>query len=260
MAERGQSPSCVALSRVELNGSQLESFEEKGPSIAEDKHSASSLERCKEKKSIKDTRGLLEQIILKHAVSKGIINSPDATDEEKATISRRILNDKRARWRNIFSQWPRDPKGKCITPLTGNSPNALANGKMVHNTNVQLWGATLFDFYSVKPLPESIDLAFSSGSKLAAWMKDNGEDHAKNQLEFAENEDDPYLIPPYEITGLIQDTDREYSTSDEKGWIRDEQDVDVNGTREKENTETEYWRVPQPVGLSSILFFSLRIY
>ena len=67
------------------------------------------------------------------------------------------------------------------------------------------WGATLFDVYSVKPLPESKDLTYSSGSKLAAWMKANGED---NQLEFAENEEDRYLILPYEITGLIQDADR----------------------------------------------------
>ena len=246
MAEPEQSSIGVTL--VEATS---QSFEEKGPSIAEDKL---SLEHWKEKKQIKDTKELLEEFILEHAMSKEIISSSDTTDEEKETNRRRILYAKTTRWRIIFSEWPRDPVGKYTVSLAENS----ALGKMAPN-NADLWGATLFDFFYVKPLPESKDLIFSSGSKLAAWMKANGEDHAKNHLEFVENEEDPYLILPYEITRLIQDTDRrEQSIGDKKSWIRDEQVKDVIGNRETKNKEREHWRVPQPVGLSTILF--LRIY
>ena len=246
MDEPGQSSSDAAT--------ESQSLEKKGPFIVKDKFSASSFERWKGEGTIEDTKELLIRIVLKQAMSKAIISSPDATDEEKATDRLRLLNAKTTRWRTIFSQWPRDPKGKCTTSLAESS----APGKMVHN-NAQLWGATLFDFYHVKSLPESVDNILLSGSKLAAWMKANGENYAKNQLEFAKNEDDPYLILPYEITELIQDTDRwDQSMEDKKSWIRDEQNKDVIENRESKNKEREYWQVPQPVGLSAIPF--LHIY
>ena len=216
--------------------------------VAQDNSSSVPSLDEEKKKSIKDSKVYLEHIILKLAKTKEKINSPDATDKEKATRRQRILNAKSTRWRIIFSNWPRDSKRQDLTPLAGGDS---AVGKMAPN-NIQIWGATLFDFYYVKPLPESMDFPFWSGSKLAAWMKANGEDYAKKQLKFAENEEDPYLIHPYEITGLIQDTDRwEQSTGDKRSWIRDdEQDKDVSG-----NEEREYWQVPQPVGLSIIFFF-----
>ena len=249
IAQPEQSTNGDAL--VETIGSQ--SVEKKGPSIAEDKSSVPSLEcweEKKKKKSIKDTKEFLEEIILKYAMwKKEIVSSPDdTTDEEKETNRQRILNAKSTRWRIIFSKWPRDPKIQDISPLAGDS----ALGKMAPNTgDIQLWGATLFDFYYVKPPLESKNFPFSSGSRLAAWMKANGEDYAKKQLEFAETEEDPYLILPYEITGLIQNsTDRcEQSTGVKKSWIRDEEDKDAIG-----NGERKYWQVPQPVGLSIILF------
>jgi hypothetical protein len=203
-------------------------------------------ERWKEKKLIKDEKEFLEQIILKHAKSEEIIDSPDATDEEKAANRQRILNAKTTRWRIIFSQWPRNPEGKRITPknLSGSSAESI---------NAHPWGATLFDFYSVKPLPESTNLAFSSGSTLAAWMKANGEDYAKNLLEFTENEEDPYLIHPYEITGLIQDTDQ--SVDDKKSWIRVVEKE--KGKSKKMRVQREHWQVPQPVRFSTILFLCI---
>ena len=249
IAQPEQSTNGDAL--VEAIGSQ--SVEKKEPSIAEDKSSVPSLEcweEKKKKKSIKDTKEFLEEIILKYAMwKKEIVSSPDdTTDEEKKTNRQRILNAKSTRWRIIFSKWPRDPQRQDISPLAGDS----ALGKMAPNTgDIQLWGATLFDFYYVKPPLESKNFPFSSGSRLAALMKANGEDYAKKQLEFAETEEDPYLILPYEITGLIQNsTDRcEQSTGVKKSWIRDEEDKGVIG-----NGERKYWQVPQPVGLSIILF------
>jgi hypothetical protein len=222
------------------------SFEKKTLPITDDKSPPSNAGKEK-KKPIKDKKELLEHIILKHATSKKLIGSPDATDEEKAENRQRILNAKTTRWRIIFSKWPRDPKGKFITPTNS------ALGKMAPN-NAQLWGATLFDFYTVNRLPETKNLVtLSSGSKLAAWMKANGEDYAKNQLEFAEDEDDPHLILPYEITKLIHLADS-MQPHNKKSWIRDEQDQDVIGKEKEKNKERECWQVPQPVCLSTILF------
>jgi hypothetical protein len=203
-----------------------------------------------EHKQIKTKQEFLEDMILRHATRTKVTSAPDATDEEKAADRLRVLNDRTTRWRNIFLDWPRDPKGKAITPENS------ALGKMAPN-NSQLWGATLFDFYSTRRFPDIMNLVtFSSGSKLAAWMKANGEHYAKDQLEFAENEEDPHLVLPYEITGLIQDFDV-MNTADmpDKSWIRDEQDegegVGENrkGKGKGKEKEREYWQVPQPVRL-----------
>ena len=236
MVKPAQSSECVEL--IEATGSQ--SLVKKG-SFAED---TSFL------RSWKETKGLLEQIILKEAMSK------DTTDEEleKASNRRRILYAKTTRWRLVFSKWPY-PNGKDI--LSPAESSAL--GKMAPN-NIEIWGATLFDFYHVKSLPESVDNILLSGSKLAAWMKANGENYAKNQLEFAKNEDDPYLILPYEITELIQDTDRweDESMGDKKSWIRDEH-VNRNRKRKRKNKEREHWQVPQPVSSLNYPFFGAYI-
>ena len=251
MDEPGQSSSSSDVALVKAFGG-FQSFEKKGPSItdSEDKSSTSSIEHWKEKKQIKDTKEILERIILKHAMSQELesIGSPDATDDEEEALNRRsILNAKSTRWRIIVSKWPRDPKRKYNTPPAKNSLSAL--GKKAPN-NAQIWGATLFDFYYVKPLPdsESEDHILSSGRALAAWMKENGEDYAKNQLNFAENEEDPYLILPYQITGLIQDADRwEQPMDDKRSWIRDGQE---KGKRKRKNKKRKYWQVPQPICLS----------
>jgi hypothetical protein len=213
---------------------------------------SSSSNTIHEHKRIKTRQEFLEDMILRHATRNKAISSPDATDEEKAADRLRILNARTTRWRAIFLAWPRDPKGKYITPENS------ALGKMAPN-KAQLWGATLFNFYSTRRFPDLMNLmTFSSGSKLAAWMKENGEDYAKDQLEFAENEKDPHIVLPYEITGLIQNYDS-MNTEDmpDRSWIRDEGES-VNGKRKREEKgkekEREYWQVPQPVRLQPSLF------
>ena len=253
MAEPEQSLSGVTTMLVEEIGSQSLEKKEQSiphsddmiidiiPSSSESLAASLTLERsgCKEKKTIKDEKEFLKQVNLKFKTRIKIIDSSDATDEEKERKRQRLWNEETIRWRFIFSKWPRDP-------------NSLADISSLNQQ--QHWGATLFDFYSVKLLvPESQHRTFSSGRNLAAWMKANGEDYAKDQLEFAENEEDPYLIHPYEITGLIQDTDQ--SMDGKKGWIRDEKNKDVVEESESKIEEREYWKVPQPVRLSIILFY-----
>ncbi|KAF8799148.1 hypothetical protein BYT27DRAFT_7121604 [Phlegmacium glaucopus] len=183
---------------------------------------------------IKTKQELLEEIILQFSRYKSPpLVSEDATDEEKRADRERRLNAKSTRWRIIFSSWPRDPKGKNITTESSQP------GKMVPNGS-QIWGATLFDFYSVRRLPNFMHLVtYSSGSKLAAWMKANGEDYAKSHLEFAEREADPHLILPYDISSLIEDGDAIVGL---KSWVRDE-DKSVTG---KGKGKQKDWQVPQP--------------
>lgn len=104
------------------------------------------------------------------------------------------------RKRLVFNSWLRDPKGKDIRPK-----NSFL-GKMTSN-NLQLWGATLNDFYYVQRVPEIKNyLSISTGSKLAAWMKANGELHtAADEIEQAE--ESPKEEPPCDIAGLVEDVD-----------------------------------------------------
>ena len=65
----------------------------------------------------------------------------------------------------------------------------------------------------------------STGSKLAAWMKANGEDYAKEELELAEEEEDPKEIFPCDIAKLVKNAEmrermgvsRMLTESDRKG-------------------------------------------
>ena len=187
-------------------------------------------------------------MILHHANRR--ISSSDATDEEKAAARQSLLNARATRWRSVFFEWPRDPKGKSITP-----ENSVP-GKMAPN-KAQLWGATLFDFYSVRRFPDVMSLiTFSSGSKLAAWMKANGEDYAKSQLKLADSEEDPHMVLPYEITGLIQEGD--VTGMFDRSWIRDD-DNDSTGEKRKskgKEKKREDWQVLQPVCLLDRPFFA----
>ena len=64
----------------------------------------------------------------------------------------------------------------------------------------------------------------STGSKLAVWMKANGEDYAKVELELAD-EEDPKEIFPCDIAKLVEDAEmrermgvlRMLTESDRKG-------------------------------------------
>ena len=73
---------------------------------------------------------------------------------------------------------------------------------------IQHWGAMLFDFYHVQRTPNFAGLQSTSTlSKLAAWMKANGEDYAKEELEQADEEDDPEEIFPCDIAKLVEDAE-----------------------------------------------------
>jgi len=101
--------------------------------------------------------------------------------------------------RVIFRGWPRSPTGKFIL-----STNSLP-GKEAPN-GLQLWGATMFDFYRVRRIPDVPGLStITTGSKLMRWMKANGElDAAKDEIEWAENEEEPKVIEPYPLRKLIE--------------------------------------------------------
>ena len=70
----------------------------------------------------------------------------------------------------------------------------------------------------------------STGSKLAARMKANGEDYAKEELELADEEEDPNEIFPCNIAKLVEDAElrermgisRMLTQSDRKGQRKEE--------------------------------------
>jgi hypothetical protein len=150
------------------------------------------------KRPRKSKQDFFDHLILLHAQYDAPSEvSENATDKEKEANRIRRLQSPNTRHRFVFSTWPRDPKGKPITP--GNSKL----GKMAAN-EIQHWGATLFNFYYVRRMPDFGGLqTTSTGSKLAAWMKANGEDYAKDELEFAEEEEDPEEIFPCDIAKLV---------------------------------------------------------
>ena len=100
--------------------------------------------------------------------------------------------------RFIFRIWPRDPKGQTL--------KETPPGKIAGN-GLPLWGATLYDFYYVQRIPKLPNsLTMSTGSKLGSWTKNIAElKHAKHELEAAEKEPDPVIIPPYKAGEWIRD-------------------------------------------------------
>ena len=68
------------------------------------------------------------------------------------------------------------------------------------------WGATLFDFHHVRRRANFGGLqSTSTRSKLVAWMKANGEDYAKEELERADEEEDPKEIFTCDNAKLVED-------------------------------------------------------
>ncbi|KAF9219164.1 hypothetical protein BS17DRAFT_789925 [Gyrodon lividus] len=100
--------------------------------------------------------------------------------------------------RAVFREWPRDPKGKHILPdpdLKGKStPNELP------------WGATLYDFFIVRRIPEIPNaITKMTGSKLLKVMEKLGElGSAKHEVEWAVMEEDPKIIPVADTKELIE--------------------------------------------------------
>ncbi|KAG6842735.1 hypothetical protein H0H93_003646, partial [Arthromyces matolae] len=116
--------------------------------------------------------------------------APKVAKKKSATLE--LLTGDSSRKRIIFRHWPRAPKGDNITP------NNSLPGKMTPN-GIQLWGSTMFDFYRVMRMVDVPQLStITTGSKLMRWMKEHGElTHAKDEIEFAEMEEDPKIIVPW---------------------------------------------------------------
>ncbi|KAI6125846.1 hypothetical protein EDD16DRAFT_1473993, partial [Pisolithus croceorrhizus] len=80
---------------------------------------------------------------------------------------------------------------------------------VAHN-GILSWGATLYDFYSIEPMPDNpYAITYLSGSRIAAAVRKIGElEHAKDELEWADNEDDPHEIPVAN-TGVLMETNEQ---------------------------------------------------
>jgi len=193
----------------------------------------------KSKRPRKSKQDFLDHPTLLHAQSDTPSKvSENATDKEREADRIRRLQAPTTRRRFVCSTWPRDPKGKEL--FLENSKL----GKMVAN-EIQHWGATLFDFYHVRHTPDSGALqTTSTGSKLAAWMKANGEDYAKEELELAEEEEDPKEIFPSDIAKLVEDAEMR----EQMGISRIESDQE--GERKEEISRpvgSFFLRSPHPV-------------
>ncbi|KAF8552017.1 hypothetical protein OG21DRAFT_1466374 [Imleria badia] len=108
-----------------------------------------------------------------------------------------VVQYPKGRNRFIFRHWPRDPNGKPIVPSD-------IHGKEAGN-DLNLWGATLYDFYFVRRIPSSEHgLTISTGSKLTKVMEAFGElEHAQSEIAWASREADPKEIPAWDPAQAI---------------------------------------------------------
>ncbi|KAL4061993.1 hypothetical protein J3A83DRAFT_4066727, partial [Scleroderma citrinum] len=99
----------------------------------------------------------------------------------------------------IFREWPRDPNGKNL------AAGSKFRGKETPN-GLLSWGATLYDFYCIRPiLQEDCLIAIMSGSHIAATVRAAGETElAANQLAWADREADPCEVPVVDPGRLIE--------------------------------------------------------
>ncbi|KAJ8588562.1 hypothetical protein M405DRAFT_247812 [Rhizopogon salebrosus TDB-379] len=116
-------------------------------------------------------------------------------------VPRYIENIENGKQRIILRQWPRDPNGKRRVNLSSLSGKEAGNG-------LTLWGATLHDFYHVQNIPYGLSKTTSTGSIIAKWMRQAGELTAKDELAFADKEEDPKEIPVVDIGQLITPFER----------------------------------------------------
>ena len=158
---------------------------------------------AKKRVVLKSRQDFLDEMILKNAQHDTPSKlPPSVTLEQIAEERQRRLNALTTRHRVIFSQWPRDPDTKeFIKP-----ENSLV-GKTTGN-GLQLWGATMFDFYTVLRHPSIPNLrTLSVGSKLLEWVKKVGEDYklARSTYEWVEREEVPKTFEPCDIEVLVQE-------------------------------------------------------
>lgn len=145
---------------------------------------------------------LLDELTLKRTPS---YLPKNATEKEKQEDRQKRLLDPTTKHRSIFLEWPRDPEGQTMIPqdtLPGKSPPG---------SRLELWGATLLDFYWTAVVPGILGArSISTGSKLAAWCKENGENlsYAKDELNRASFEAELEKVSPCSISRLIRDTEQ----------------------------------------------------
>lgn len=88
---------------------------------------------------------------------------------------------------------------------------------------LEMWGSTRLDFYMVALSEKKPNVVISSsGSKLAAWMKANGEDKygpATVLMRRAETEEKPELTYPFDIAQLIKEGE---ANTFNKSWARND--------------------------------------
>ncbi len=101
------------------------------------------------------------------------------------------------RTRFIFQLWPRDPNGEIL--------RETPEGKTTSN-GLELWGATLYDFFFVHRIPGVIHMrTISSGSKLAKWMRLKGETYSMDYIDQVESDEhEPKIMHPYHIGDFIE--------------------------------------------------------
>lgn len=154
-----------------------------------------------------------------------------------------ILNDPQVKHRFVMFKWPRpdpipnykkvDLKSLNPRPYEIISPKSSLPGKMAPN-GVQLWGSTLLDFFKVQRIPGLPSLSTtSSGSKLLAWCKANGEygdkAPAKDCIAWAEKEKDPEIVPVYKVAKMIKDIESLAYSSDNSAQIEASENEENGG-------------------------------
>lgn len=146
----------------------------------------------------RSARDLSIRIALRHA-GYDVSKFKDGVELDDA--AKKLLKAKTTRTRIISRSWPRDPKGQQITFDDTLPGKTTSNGV--------LWGATLLDFFRVCRIPEVQNfLTLTTGSKMAAWMKKNGEEECSaEEMAWAEMEGDPREVPPCSIAILIEPMD-----------------------------------------------------
>ncbi|KAI0064465.1 hypothetical protein BV25DRAFT_1836826 [Artomyces pyxidatus] len=123
------------------------------------------------------------------------VEKVDTEEEEEDENADLRASHERARF--VFRIWPRDPKGPVII--------ATPRGKEAGN-GLPLWGSSLEDFFYVNRIADCPNaLTISTGSKLAAWARHVRElKAAKDQIEWADSEDEPVELHPCDISKLIE--------------------------------------------------------
>lgn len=152
--------------------------------------------------SVQDYKDFVALKYAEYTTPTVLRNPEQATAEERAEERERRLCAPTTRHRVISQVWPRDVDGKPM-----DSEEMEGCGKNVGNGFVA-WGETLFDFYAVNRIADAGSfVTYTSGSRIADWMKKNGEPYAEDQLFRAEREAEPREVHPWPMYEMLKDVD-----------------------------------------------------